>query len=217
MLGAVAVLPGACAQQPSPPDIGAAEGVGIDGAEVVLQFDEVAVPGDAVPTTVNDGRIAVDVTITTAAGGRLRWTSGREGGAVRTPAFAAAADAPTAALVARPRRPGALDPGHRDFTIGVDFVADPPDPGRPGDDGANLVQVGRFEDASQVKLQLDRGVPSCRLGGTSGAVVVSAPRPVLPEHWYRLTCRRAAGRVVLELHPPPGRRRLELGEACRSG
>lgn len=199
VLVSIAVLPGACAQEDEPPAAGVEPDAGLDGAEVVLRFDEVSVPGDAVPTAVNDGPAAVDVSVSTAGGGRLTWTDGHEGGAVRTPEFGAAADTPTAALVVRPRRAGDLDPRNRDFTIGVDFVVDPPDRGRAGDDGANLVQVGRFDDASQAKIQLDHGVPSCRLGGTGGSVVVTAPEPVVAGRWYRLTCRRTAGRVVLEL------------------
>lgn len=199
ILAVPVLLLAACAEAPGAPTAGAVRDSGLGDAEIVLRFDEPAVPGDAVPTATNDGSVEVEVEATGASGGRLEWTIGREGGAIRTPAFDDAEGTPTAALVAWPRRAGALDPGRRAFTAGVDFVADRPDRGRPGDNGANLLQLGRFDDASQVKLQIDHGVPSCRLAGTGGAVVVAAARPVEADRWYRLTCRRAAGRVVLEL------------------
>ncbi|KRB79999.1 hypothetical protein ASE01_00360 [Nocardioides sp. Root190] len=168
-------------------------------AELLLQFDEVAVPGDAVPSAVNDGRVEASVSVVTWAGGRLAWDRGWEGGGVRTPAFGAAQRTPTAALVVVPTVERELEPGTRDFVIGVDFAADAPESGRPGDNGDNLLQRGRFDAMAQFKLQLDHGVPGCRLSGDKGAVVVVAPDPVQPGHWYRLTCQRTAGRVGLQL------------------
>ena len=171
----------------------------LDDAELVLRFDEVAVPGDAVPDAANEGSVATRATVATRSGGRLTWADGWDGGGIRTPVYGTAASTPTAALVLWPLDAGRLDPRDHDFAAGVDFLTDTIERGRPGDDGDNLVQRGRFDDQSQIKLQLDHGVPSCRLSGSAGAVVVSAGEPVVAGRWYRLTCTRAAGRVVLSL------------------
>ena len=176
-------------------------------AELGLGFDHVVVPGDMVPGTVNDGTATVDVTVVTAGGGRLTWTRGRDGGsAVRTPSYAPEGTVPAAAIVVRtdPSGPDPLDPGRRDLVIGVDFRGDPATAGRPGDDGDNLVQRGRFGDPSQIKIQLDHAVPSCRLSGSSGAVVVTGDAPVTPGRWYRLTCSRAGPSVRLRLEDLDG-------------
>ena len=178
-----------------------ADPAGADGladAELVLRFDDVAVPGDAVPTVTNDGDVPATISVATFGGGRLTWAEGWEGGGVRTPAYGPAAGAPAAALVAEPTA-DALQPREHDFTLGVDFSSDGSVRGRSGDDGDNLVQRGRFDGRAQLKLQLDHGVPSCRLAGADGAVVVSAGEAVMPRRWYRLTCERAAGLVLLRL------------------
>jgi hypothetical protein len=187
-----------CAADEAPP-VAADRNLENDPPELLLQFDEVAVPGDAVPGTVNDGTAEVAVSVVTWTGGRLVWDRGWEGGGVRTPSFGEARRSPTAALVVVPTRAGALDPGTGDFVLQVDFSADPAERGRPGDDGDNLVQRGRYDDRAQLKLQLDHGVPACRVSGDKGAVVVRGDSAVRPNHWYRLTCRRSARRVVLRL------------------
>ncbi|MCR1783712.1 hypothetical protein KVF89_14315 [Nocardioides carbamazepini] len=175
---------------------------GLRDVDLGLGFDQVVVPGDMVPGAVNDGTAPVDITVVTAGGGRLTWTPGRGGGAaVRTPAYAAEGPVPAAAILVRtdPTAPDPLDPGSRDLVVGVDFRADPATAGRAGDDGDNLVQRGRFGEAAQLKIQLDHGVPSCRLAGTLGEVVVAGDQPVAPERWYRLTCTRSGPSVRLRL------------------
>jgi hypothetical protein len=151
---------------------------------------------------VNDGTARVDISVVTAGGGRLTWTPGRGGGAaVRTPAYAAEGAVPAAAILVRtdPAAPDPLDPGSNDLVVSVDFRADPATAGRAGDDGDNLVQRGRFGEPAQLKIQLDHGVPSCRLAGTAGEVLVAGDGPVTPERWYRLTCTRAGAAVRLRL------------------
>lgn len=175
---------------------------GLVKVDLGLGFDQVVVPGDMVPGTVNSGTARVDVTVVTQAGGRLTWTPGRGGGsAVRTPAYAAEGPVPAAALLVRtdPSAADPLDPGTADLLVAVDFRADPATAGRPEDDGDNLVQRGRFGQAAQLKIQLDHGVPSCRLAGTLGEVFVQAEQPVTPDRWYRLTCTRTGPSVRLRL------------------
>ncbi|MBM0125632.1 LamG domain-containing protein [Pimelobacter simplex] len=170
--------------------------------DLALGFDHVVVPGDMVPGTVNDGTATVDIAVVTQGGGRLTWTPGRTGGAaVRTPAYAAKGRVPAAALVVHidPSSPDPLDPGTRDFEVGVDFRTDPATAGRPEDDGDNLVQRGRFGQPAQLKIQLDHGIPSCRVAGSLGETLVEAERPVAPGRWYRLTCTRSGPTVRMRL------------------
>lgn len=101
-----------------------------------------------------------------------------------------------AALAVLPREPGALDPGSRRFRLGADVLADP---GTGGDDpGANVVQRGLYDGGAQFKLQLDDGVPSCRVAGDSGEVLVEGD-PLLTGRWYRLLCDRDRARVTLHV------------------
>ncbi|TNM36355.1 hypothetical protein FHP29_19575 [Nocardioides albidus] len=177
------------------------------GVDLGLGFDHVVVPGDLVPGAANDGTATVDVSVVTAGGGRLTWTPGRTGGtAVRTPAYAAEGTVPAAALVVRtdPTTPDPFDPGAADLVVGVDFRADAATAGRPADDGDNLVQRGRYGEPAQLKLQLDHGVPSCRLAGTLGEVLVRGDQPVTPDRWYRLTCTRSGPSVRMELEDLEG-------------
>jgi hypothetical protein len=175
---------------------------GLAKVDLGIGFDQVVVPGDMVPGTVNNGTARVDITVATQAGGRLTWTPGRAGGsAVRTPAYTAEGPAPAAALVVRtdPSAADPLDPGTGDFVVAVDFRADAATAGRPEDDGDNLVQRGRYGQPAQLKLQLDHGIPSCRLAGTLGEVLVRDSQPVTPDRWYRLTCTRTGPTVRMRL------------------
>lgn len=196
----------ACGGQGTPPATADAAGDGpvtddVADAELVLLFDDVAVPGDAVPAVHNVGRAHVQLRVVTANGGTLAWAEGLGAGmALRTPPFAPEGPVPAAALLATTTAgdDDPLSPGRRAFTLAVDVAADPPEAGRPDDDGDNLVQRGRYgEGLAQYKLQLDHGVPSCRIAGTEGVAELAAPDPVTPGGWYRLTCTRTADQVRL--------------------
>ncbi|WP_028654843.1 hypothetical protein [Nocardioides sp. J54] len=171
--------------------------------DILFDFDQPVVPGDVVPGVTNVGTARVNTTVVTARGGALTWTPDRGNGwAVRAP-VAAAEDEPVraAAIVVwpDPSSLAGLDPGGRPVEMQVDFRADPPAPSRPGDDGDNLVQWGRFGDPAQLKLQLDHGKPSCRAAGTAGEVFLAAEQPVEPERWYRLSCSVRPGEVRMRL------------------
>lgn len=173
-----------------------------DGQNLALDFDRVVVPGDPVPGATNQGTAKVRIEVVTSGGGRLTWIDGRAGGAaIRTPAYTPTGPVRTAVMVIWPDlgQPDTLSPGTHDFTFGIDFRADPPTQGRPGDDGDNLLQRGRFDGKAQYKLQIDHNYPSCRIVGTQGQVLVKAKKQVAPDHWYRLTCTRQAGQVQMEL------------------
>ncbi|MBM9458555.1 hypothetical protein JK386_01425 [Nocardioides sp. zg-536] len=172
------------------------------GAVLDLDFDQAAGPGDVVPRLKNEGSARVQIALALTGGGRFVWARGRDGGgAVRTPAYAPSGTIPGAAIVVQPvaGEPDRLSPGRADFSFGLDFRPDAAPPGRPGDDGDNLLQRGRYGAAPQYKLQLDQGVPSCRVQGSAGEALVKADRAVQAGRWYRLECGRRGGRVTLTL------------------
>lgn len=186
--------PVAATEEPARPDLAL--------VDVAFDFDEGGVVDDVVPTATNRGVASIEVEVTTAGGGLLLWTRGAGGPAdhaVRTPAYAATGDVPAAAIVVRPL-PGAesdLDPGTADVVLGADFQVDERRTEREEDDGDNLVQRGRDGDPAQLKIQVDHGVPSCRVVGRDADVVVAAEDEVLPDHWYRVTCTRSVDGVTL--------------------
>ncbi|MDQ1292941.1 MAG: hypothetical protein QG608_822 [Actinomycetota bacterium] len=81
-----------------------------------------------------------------------------------------------------------LNPGTADFTVStmVKVATGEVSP------GANLVQKGTFNTAGgQWKLQLDNGVPSCRIAGTSGlSVIVSWGSSIAGTGWKFVECKR---------------------------
>ena len=60
-----------------------------------------------------------------------------------------------------------------------------------------MVQRGLYEDTAQYKLQVDHGAFSCRVAGSEGEAVVSAPGVVEPGEWYRVSCEWSDDNVVL--------------------
>ena len=93
-------------------------------------------------------------------------------------------------LVATEASSGALDPGAEAFTFGASFKLDEKSSGSEADNGDNLVQRGTFDSPGQLKIQLDHGVPSCRVKGAEGEAFVKADGPVDPGAWYSVTCER---------------------------
>jgi hypothetical protein len=84
-----------------------------------------------------------------------------------------------------------LNPGAADFTISamVKLTVDQASP------GANLVQKGTFASAGgQWKLQIDSGVPSCRIAGVRAGVAVSAivswGSSITGGGWKYVECKR---------------------------
>lgn len=176
--------------------------VALDGYDVAFDFDAPVVPGDVVPRVRSVGTARVHTTVVTARGGELTWTHDRgQGWAVRTPAARPEGAVEAAAIVVwpDPADADALQPGSRPVVLQVDFRVDAPAPSRPGDDGDNLVQWGRYGDRAQLKLQLDHGTPSCRVAGSGGVVLVAAKRTVTSDRWYRLSCSVTKGEVTMRL------------------
>ena len=154
--------------------------------------------GTIVPGVTNEGTARVAVSIVTLGGGRAILADGVEGGfGLRFPAFDSDVSPTAAAVVVRSLdAPDALSPGRQDFRFGADFALDRLSAGSSTDNGDNLVQRGLSEDAQQFKIQVDHGVPSCRVAGTDGIAFVESDL-VVPERWYRVACLRNVDGLVL--------------------
>ncbi|ADD41734.1 hypothetical protein Snas_2039 [Stackebrandtia nassauensis DSM 44728] len=126
----------------------------------------------------------------TTGKGVLRAVPREDGTAIRFPAEGSA--------VIQVDHDDALNPGRADFTVSA-LVRLPP--GR-ADAGANIVQKGGYDSArGQWKLQVDSGVPSCRVSGSTGkgghtTAEVRAGR-VLRDRWTALACVREGSQLRL--------------------
>jgi hypothetical protein len=84
-----------------------------------------------------------------------------------------------------------LNPGTADFTVSALVRLDR----SQVTSGANVVQKGNYDNpVGQWKLQLDRGVPSCRIAGTRNGqlvgLLVKWPRSIAGAGWEKVTCAR---------------------------
>jgi hypothetical protein len=166
----------------------------------LLDFESDLTVGTDAQRVENAGTGGVDVDVRTSGTAAIEVVEGPEGGhAIRFPAYTGAATAPAAVLVAADQSDGTLDPGDADFTFGASFSLDEKSSGSDADNGDNLVQRGTFDSPGQFKIQLDHGVPSCRILGDAGEVVVKAEGPVDPTSWYAVTCERTASEVTLQV------------------
>jgi hypothetical protein len=166
---------------------------------VELNFEDRAAPvGEIVPSVQNTGTGRLYAEIVTHAGGRVLRAEGSESGyALRFPGLEGGIDPPAAMLLLRSRdAEDFLSPGDRDFSFGADVLLDEESEDAPTDNGNNVVQRGLYEDTVQYKLQVDHGSVSCRIAGSDGAAVVTAPVGE-PGEWYRVTCERSNGDVLL--------------------
>lgn len=102
-----------------------------------------------------------------------------------------------AALKINPPDPDVFSPGESGFTFGADIALDEAE---GGDRGANILQRGLFSDPGQYKIQVDRGVPSCRVAGTGGDVLVRG-EAISPGQWHRVRCTRVEDTVTLAVQP----------------
>ena len=167
---------------------------------VQLDFEDRAAPvGEIVPSVQNTGRGSLTAEIVTHAGGRILRAEGSGSGyALRFPELEGGLDVPAAMLLLHSSdAEDFLSPGARDFAFGADLLLDEESEDAPTDNGNNVVQRGLFEDTAQYKLQVDHGAFSCRVAGSEGEAVVSAPGVVEPGEWYRVSCERSDDNVVL--------------------
>ncbi len=162
---------------------------------------------DDVSLLTNSGRaVGTGIGVRTNGAARLEVVPGRggEGHAIRFPAYTGDAGAPAAVVVVTDDGQGALDPGSGEFSFGATFRLDEDSQGSAADDGNNLLQRGTFDSPGQYKLQIDGGVPSCRVQGEEGEVVVEAEEQVEPGAWYSVSCTRTDTGLTLEVEGEEG-------------
>ncbi len=171
----------------------------------LMDFESGLTVGTDVQRVENAGTGSVDVDVRASGTATVEVVEGPEGGhAIRFPAYTGAATAPAAVLVAADQSDGTLDPGAADFTFGASFSLDEKSSGSDADNGDNLVQRGTFDSPGQFKIQIDHGVPSCRILGEAGEVFVKAEGPVDPASWYAVTCERTSSEVTLKVRALDG-------------
>lgn len=91
-----------------------------------------------------------------------------------------------------------LDPGSGPFAYGASVRLAPD----RTTEGSNVVQQGRFGTAGgQWKLQVDNlvGEPSCVIRSGDEVVTVRSRVTVADDRWHRVTCRRDAGGVSVDV------------------
>ncbi|MFT3874338.1 MAG: hypothetical protein QM714_17110 [Nocardioides sp.] len=195
LLGAVLLL-AACSPDHKPPAERAAPWP--DDPDLLIDFTQPT--GGAVPGIV---ATPADTEVETVAvgGARLSQRPGPGPGSTAAvfPSEDEAVDGGLLALtITPPDDDEAFAPGGRDFVFGVDVLLPVPSSRSEEDNGDNLVQRGLFGDTGQVKLQVDDGVPSCRVAGDQGvATVKAASGGLATETWFRLRCQREGDRLTL--------------------
>jgi hypothetical protein len=167
---------------------------------LVLDFESGPAAGRSASEYTNSGTARVDVVVSATGSAAVVSVTGPDGGrAVRFPSYTGETPAPAAVLVATSKDKAALSPGDGDFAFGASFTLDRESSGSDADNGDNLVQRGTFNDPGQFKIQLDKGVPSCRVAGSAGTVFVKADAAVKRGAWYSVTCSRSSSKVSLTL------------------
>lgn len=182
------------------------------GGELVLEFDEgLAAMGEELGRIQNSGNALMRISVATRDGGALTRARGRYGFAARTPGgHARDGVGPLAALVVRPRGEDRLSPGTAPLKWGADVRL--PARALTAVEGNNVLQRGLFEDPVQFKLQIDDGVPSCRVSGALGDATVEARASLRAGEWYRLHCQLRDGRLSVRV-ARPGRPGGTVGSA----
>ncbi|MEP7090413.1 MAG: laminin G domain-containing protein [Nocardioidaceae bacterium] len=175
---------------------------------VRLDFDDAMVTGGRLETH-NDGQLALDLRVATAAGGRVDVDPDPGGGQdLRFPPVSTSPTPPRAVLVVTAVAPNGgsdpLSPGRRDFSFGARFRLDTVSTSGTLDNGNNLVQRGLSADPAQYKVQVDHGRVSCRVAGDEGALLARSTDRVSTGEWYAVTCSRVGDSLTLVYRPLRG-------------
>lgn len=178
------------------------------GKDVDLQFTEGVAVGTAFPAGhvfTNSGSAGTDVVATAlyANSGKFKAVAGRGTGnfAIAAPAHITSATATPKSAVIRISNATAtdlLDPGTDPFSFGADFNlntrSSTPD---SKDNGDNLIQRGLAGSATQYKIQIDAGKPSCVVRQGTTIVTAKATQVIERGTWYRAICQRTGTTVTL--------------------
>lgn len=166
---------------------------------VKLTFDQTSSP----TVMRNAGEAPVAVTVASRSGGGVDKVDGSawQGRVGRTPTFDARTSAPRGVIKVTSTSGDPLSPLTSTFRFGADVLLDggatASHTSGSGDNGDNVVQRGRFGDRAQYKIQVDSRRPSCRIKGSSGAVMVTSPVSLEAGTWYRVDCVRSGATVTL--------------------
>ncbi|HET8615930.1 MAG TPA: LamG domain-containing protein [Actinomycetales bacterium] len=153
----------------------------------------------------NDGSAPLNVDIARSGGGTVSTKSDAAwlGQVGRTPSFNAQKGAPRGVLRLTAKSGDPLSPGSRSFSFGADVLLDSGTTAShtsgSTDNGDNVVQRGRYGDQGQYKIQVDGRRPSCRVKGSSGAVLVKSSVSLAAGTWYQITCTRSGTAVTLQV------------------
>jgi hypothetical protein len=169
--------------------------------DVSLAFSEGQPVGYTFPadtTFINSGTAGSGVVATAlyANGGVLKVVAGRGTGnlAVVAPTHIATATATPKSAVIRVSNTGTtdrLDPGTGNFSFGADFFLNPVSATAGSkDNGDNLIQRGLASSATQYKIQIDSGKPSCVLRQQATQLSAEASQVIERGMWYRAVCQR---------------------------
>jgi hypothetical protein len=89
-----------------------------------------------------------------------------------------------------------LDPGDRDYTVTIRL--------RTTERFGNVIQKGQATvDGGNFKLQIPNGIVQCLFRGSSGEVIVSAPRPINNGRWHTARCDRTRSGLALSIDGSP--------------
>jgi hypothetical protein len=169
-------------------------------ASLRLDFESAPPVGQELDEVDNEGTSAVEIAVETSGDGRIEVVEGPGGGhAARFPAYTGEEFSPEAVMVVTAKETGTLDPLDEEFRFGASFMLDSESSGTKSDNGDNLVQRGTFQSPGQFKIQIDNGVPSCRVLGDDGEVFVKAGTTISPDVWYGVSCERAGSDVSISL------------------
>ncbi|MGD9961322.1 LamG domain-containing protein [Nocardioides sp.] len=169
--------------------------------------DTVRFDFDDSPLTSTDGsKVEVSAEQVSAGGGEV--TSGPSypgaGQAAVFPEFDGDRDGARAVLAVTADDPEALSPGEAPFRFGADVLLSEPNQGSEFDNGNNVLQRGLFGMGAQFKLQIDKGVASCRVEGDAGGVTAKSSAPIETGTWQSVTCARDGDSVRVTVSPVDG-------------
>ncbi len=160
--------------------------------QALLLFDDVP-KGAPITSPFNAGTARVTSTTVTLGGGQViaRRARALHSRVAEFPAYDGLEDGARAVISVRAKgKVDGLEPGRRPFVLGADVQLDEVNVGTAEDNGNNVLQRGRFNNATQFKLQVDHGRFGCRVKGSDGVLVAESKVTLKPTKWYRARCTR---------------------------